>query len=126
MNRVKKYVSIILMAVLLLVSIPLYSNAYSLDEVIGSANSFLSVGEGQGDGPDLHNLSNMVSNVLLTIAFGVTLISTVIMAINFTIQSVEDKAKIKESMVPWLIGIIVSFGAYGIWRMTMVIFDGIF
>ena len=46
------------------------------------------------------------------------------MAINFAIQSVEDKAKVKESMVPWIIGIFISFGAYGIWKITMTIFYG--
>ena len=42
---------------------------------------------------DLHNLSNFVSGVLLTIAIGVTLISGMVMGINFMVQSVEDKAK---------------------------------
>jgi len=37
----------------------------------------------------------------------------------------DYKAKIKESMVPWMIGILVSFGAYGIWRITMSVFYGI-
>ena len=70
----------------------------------------------------LQNLSKSISNVLLTIAVSVTLISAAVMGINFTIQSVEDKAKIKESMVPWIIGIFISFGAYGIWNITMQIF----
>ena len=44
------------------------------------------------------------------------------MGINFMVQSVEDKAKIKESMIPWVIGIIISFGAFGIWQITINIF----
>lgn len=67
----------------------------------------------------------MISGILLTIAVAVTLISSVIMGINFAIQSVEGKAKIKESMVPWIIGIVISFGAYGIWKITINVFMGL-
>ena len=35
---------------------------------------------------------------------------------------VISRAKIKEAMVPWVIGIFVSFGAYGIWKLVMNIF----
>jgi H+/Cl- antiporter ClcA len=108
---------------------PIYSNAATLDSVISSGDSFLNINNGENATPvitpdesKLQAISNTVSNILLTIALGVTLISAVIMGINFTIQSVEDKAKIKESMVPWIIGIIISFGAYGIWQITMGVF----
>ena len=37
--------------------------------------------------------------------------------ISVTPKNVEEKAKIKESMVPWIIGIFVSFGAFGIWKI---------
>ena len=42
--------------------------------------------------------------------------------VNWGMLDSEDKAKIKESMTPWVIGIFVAFGAYGIWSITMNIF----
>ena len=129
MKNTIKYILITIMSILLILNIPLYSNAFSLDDIIDAGKSFESAGSTSTatgvDGSQLKPLSNMVSNVLLTIAVGVTLISAVVMGINFTIQSVEDKAKIKESMVPWIIGIFISFGAYGIWNITMNLFYNI-
>ena len=128
MKLITKLILITIISSLLIFNIPLYSKAaLSLDDVMSAGDSFLEadsedVVAGTPSEDELKNISNTVSGVLLTIALGVTLISAVMMGINFTIQSVEDKAKIKESMLPWIIGIFISFGAYGIWRITMSIF----
>lgn len=132
MNKTMKIIILSLVSIVLIFSRPIYSKASgetdnsTLDSIISSGNSFLDAGNSSlvstPDESKLQNLSNTVSGILLTIAVGVTLISAVVMGINFVIQSVEDKAKIKESMVPWIIGIVISFGAYGIWKITMGIF----
>lgn len=129
MKEAVKIASIILISVLLIINMPIYTNALSFDEIMQGADDFIQQG---GSGPavniqesELQKISKTVSNVLLSIAVGVTLISAIVMGINFTIQSVEDKAKVKESMVPWVIGIFVAFGAYGIWKITMGVFYGL-
>jgi len=131
MNKKIKIITSIIIIILLIFGIPIYSKASesTLDGIINSGDSFLDAGNGSlvstPDEGKLKTLSNTVSGILLTIAVVVTLISAVVMGINFVIQSVEDKAKIKESMIPWIIGIVISFGAYGIWRITMSVFYGI-
>ena len=126
MKNTIKLIFLLLISVVLITNIPLYSNAFSFSELLDSAKDFENAGGSGGaiEESGLQSISNSVSNILLTIALGVTVISAAVMGINFAIQSVEDKAKIKESMVPWMIGILVSFGAYGIWRITMGIFYG--
>ena len=47
------------------------------------------------------------------------------MGLNFITQSIEEKAKVKESMVPWVIGIIVSFGAFTIWEVAVNLFQSL-
>ena len=96
------------------------SRATTLDDIIKNGKSFLQLGDTSVANEDeLKSLSDFVSGILLWIAIAVTLISAIIMGINFLTQSVEDKAKIKESMTPWVIGIIISFGAYTIWQITI-------
>ena len=119
-------------SIALIFNIPIYSYASEdkesmFDKIISSGDNFINTENPTGVNPgiddnDLVPLSDAVSGILLGIAVAVTLISAVVMGINFVVQSVEDKAKIKESMVPWIIGIAISFGAYGIWRITMSIF----
>lgn len=96
----------------------------TLDDIINNGNSFLNIGNSSNitTETEVKDISDWVSGILLTIAIGVTVISAIIMGINFLTQTVEDKAKIKESMTPWVIGIFISFGAYTIWKITMNIF----
>lgn len=125
MNNIVKLKIMVIIAIVLIFSIPLYSKATTLDQIMTDADSFLTLDNNNVVTPSqegIKNMSKTVSNVLLTIALGVTLISAVIMAIQFAFQSVQEKAKIKESMVPWVIGIFISFGAFGIWNITMSIF----
>ena len=128
MSKNIKIIFVIIISILLIFSIPIYSNAF--DKILSDGKSFIEVGN-SGTGitiadqeSKIKEISNTVSSILLTIALGATVISGVVMGINFAMQSVEDKAKIKESMLPWIVGIIVSFGAYGIWKLVMGIFYG--
>ena len=96
----------------------------TFDEIIKNGNDFVNIGNSSQltNETEIENISSFVSGCLITIAIGVTVISAVIMGINFLTQTVDDKAKIKESMTPWVIGIFISFGAFGIWKLTMNIF----
>lgn len=121
----KMLFKICLITLLVLCSLSLYSTTCmadsSLDDIMNNGNSFLNAGSESStmiDQNDLKSLSNFISGVLLTIAIGVTVITGAIMGLNFITQSIEEKAKVKESMVPWIIGIIVSFGAFTIWEVA--------
>ena len=39
--------------------------------------------------------------------------------------SVEQKAKVKDSLVPYIVGCTVIFGAFGIWKLVVTILRGI-
>ena len=67
----------------------------------------------------LQKLSNVVSNVLIMLGVFVAFIMAAILGINFMIQSTAEKAKIKEALIPFVIGLIVTFGAFGIWRIAI-------
>lgn len=128
----KMLFKICLITLLVLCSLSLYSTTCmadsSLDDIMNNGNSFLNAGSESStmiDQNDLKSLSNFISGVLLTIALGVTVITGAIMGLNFITQSIEEKAKVKESMVPWIIGIIVSFGAFTIWEVAVNLFQSL-
>ena len=128
----KMLFKICLITLLVLCSLSLYSPTCmadsSLDDIMNNGNSFLNAGSESStmiDQNDLKSLSNFISGVLLTIAIGVTVITGAIMGLNFITQSIEEKAKVKESMVPWIIGIIVSFGAFTIWEVAVNLFQSL-
>lgn len=128
----KMLFKICLITLLVLCILSLYSTTCmadsSLDDIMNNGNSFLNAGSESStmiDQNDLKSLSNFISGVLLTIAIGVTVITGAIMGLNFITQSIEEKAKVKESMVPWIIGIIVSFGAFTIWEVAVNLFQSL-
>lgn len=127
MNIKNKTIILVILSITLMFSLSTYSKAgFSMDGIFNGAKDFIFAGSNStSDGIDetgLKNISDTVSGILLTIAFAVTFISIVVMGINFAIQTVEEKAKIKEAMIPWVIGVFVSFGAFGIWKLVMGVF----
>ena len=121
----------IIITIFLVFSFSTYSKvnaASTLDDVLSKGEDFLNAADEDTntiDEGDLHELSGFISGVLLSIAIGVTIISGVILGIKFVTQSIEDKAKIKESMVPWVIGILISFGAFTIWEIAVNVFQNL-
>ena len=128
----KMLFKVCLITLLILCNLSVYSTTCmadgSLDDVMNNGNSFLNAGSESStmiDQNDLKSLSNFISGVLLTIAIGIIVITGAIMGLNFITQSIEEKAKVKESMVPWVIGIIVSFGAFTIWEVAVNLFQSL-
>ena len=128
----KMLFKVCLITLLILCNLSVYSTTCmadgSLDDVMNNGNSFLNAGSESStmiDQNDLKSLSNFISGVLLTIAIGVTVITGAIMGLNFITQSIEEKAKVIESMVPWVIGIRVSFGAFTIWEVAVNLFQSL-
>lgn len=123
----KVLISIIIFSVIILGGFCNYSNAATtLDGTINQGDSFISTGKSQNDiatinGTKFSNVVKKVYNILLTIGVAVSVIIIGVMGIRIITGSVEDKAEIKEQMVPYLIGCGVMFGAFAIWKIAMVI-----
>lgn len=100
--------------------------------IISSGDSFLQKGQ-EGATADTDATSddetkefiNILYNTLLTLGVIITIAVGGIMGIKFMLASAEDKAKIKESMVPYVVGSILIFGAFGIWKLFITIFSQI-
>lgn len=48
----------------------------------------------------------------------------IIIGIQFMVASAEDKAKVKETLVPYIVGCIVIFGAFTIWSIAVNLGQG--
>jgi len=71
----------------------------------------------------LKETSDIISSILLIVSVIVALITTATLGINLMVQSAEEKAKTKEALVPLVVGMFISFGAYGLWKIMVVIFS---
>ena len=71
------------------------------------------------------DLLDTLYNTLLIIGIAVAVIVGIILGIQFITGSVEQKSKIKESLIPYFVGCAVIFGALGIWKLVITIFSSL-
>ena len=99
--------------------------ASGIGDVIGGADSFISKGQKGADSTissdEIQTTSNLIYNVLLIVGVCIAVIIGVILGIQFITGSVEQKSKVKETLIPYVTGCIVIFGAFGIWKLVITI-----
>lgn len=74
---------------------------------------------------DLQSIISDIYNILFPIGVAVTVIIGGVLGTKFMMASADDKAKIKESMIPYVAGCIVIYGAFGIWKLAIIIFSSL-
>ncbi len=77
------------------------------------------------DQEQLHKTSNDVYNILTSIGMIVSVVVGIVLGIIYMMSSAIDKAKVKESLIPYLIGSLIIFGAFGIWKLIINTFSGL-
>lgn len=97
-----------------------------LDTIIDSADSFINSGEdNKVSEKSLENLSNSIYSTLLIVGVIVAVIIGAILGIKFMTGSVEQQADVKKLLVPYIVGCVVVFGAFGIWKIAVTIIASI-
>lgn len=104
-----------------------HTSATSIGNIMSGADGFIQNGQGnsQISGSNIKSLSDTIYNVLLIIGTAIAMIVGVVLGIQFITGSVEAKSKVKESLIPYFTGCVVIFGAFGIWKLVVTIFQGI-
>lgn len=126
-----QYGIVILLVTFLLVSFSMnysYTKAAALSNIVSGADGFIKdgqTGDSKIDNQDIHNLSDSIYNILLIIGTIVAMIVGVVLGIQFITGSIEAKSKVKESLIPYITGCIVIFGAFAIWKLAITILQGI-
>ncbi len=97
--------------------------ADGMADVITGGDSFLEAGQGNIaiDEKKIPDISSSLYNILLILGICSAVIIAAILGIQFMLGSVEEKAKVKDSLIPFVVGCVVVFGAFGIWKMFVEI-----
>lgn len=98
------------------------NSAGSLDDMIGDADKFIdSADDAAISTSSLKEFSKTFYNIFLTIGIVVATLVGSILGIKFMIGGAEEKAHVKELLVPYIVGCIVIFGAFAIWKIVVTI-----
>lgn len=99
-----------------------------MDDVIGDGDDFIGRANTTSDyinTTKLQDISNDVYNMILAIGMVIAVVIGLILGIQYMITSVEEKAKIKQTLTIYVIGCVVLFGAFMIWKIVMTILGNI-
>lgn len=101
-----------------------YTYAGTLGDTIKDAKNFLSsrdesLYKDSLNKDQLSDASSSIYNTLLMISFVVVAVVGITLGIKFMMASAEEKADIKKSLIIFLIGTIVVYGAFGIWKVIV-------
>lgn len=98
--------------------------SHTPDEVVKEGGNFIDIGKNEGNKIDANNLktaSDTLYNILLTIGIIIAVGVGIYLGIKFMLSSAEDKAKVKESLIPYIAGCVVVFGAFIIWKLAITL-----
>ena len=103
-------------------------NAYAgpLQDIMNRAEGFVNNGENGGNvinNDALKEGSNTLYNVLLVIGIAVAFIWGIVLGIQFITESLGEKADVKKNLIVYLVGCVIIFGAFGIWKLLLQLLE---
>ncbi len=96
--------------------------SHALGSIFSEGKNFLSEGNSIEETINtnaLQTTSKDIYNTLLGIAVMVAIIVAMVLGIQFMAASADEKAKVKEAILPFIVGCIVVFGAFTIWKIAV-------
>ena len=97
-----------------------------IDDVISDSDSFVNLGTDEKvTTSNLKAFSRNIYNILLTLGIAVAVISGIIIGIKYMLGSAEEKADIKGLLIPYIVGCVIIFGSFAIWKLVVTILQGV-
>lgn len=133
-DKMKKVVCVIFLFLMIIVSFFSYSLAAesqersrTIDDTISGADQFISGANTTGtfDEEKLQENIGIIYNIFFACGLVVAMAGGIALGIKFMTGSIESKAETKELLKPYLVGCVIIFGAFGIWKVVMSV-AGIF
>lgn len=125
----KKYLKIIVIIIfIVLLSIIQTKPTMAMDKIFSDGKSFLEAGNKDENNyvneKSLKDASSNIYNTFYVIGMILMAIVGIVLGMQFISSGVEGKAQVKEALIAYVIGCIVIFGAYGIWKLSIGVFKG--
>lgn len=94
----------------------------TIEDVTGGAKNFIQSGTSQNNPLDItgvQNVTDVLYNILLAVGIIVAVIVGLLIGIKYMTGSVAQKSETKQLLLPYIVGCVVIFGAFGIWKIVV-------
>ena len=129
-NKVLKVmIKIILLMLIIQTIYTSKTEALSLDGIFKAGDNFINEGKTESQKNEAINYeefrltTNNIGSVLTTLGIVLAVIIGGILGIQIMWGSIEQQVKAIEMIMPYVVGCIVIFGAFGIWKLAVTIFS---
>lgn len=110
MKKTMKIVNILLVAMMLVMTFStVVMAAPKADDIIGKMDDATG-----GDSDKIATLGGNIVNILTTVGIVIAVIVLLILGIKYMMGSASEKAEYKKTMIPYLVGAVLVFGASAI------------
>ena len=119
-------VKVIFILILLTIIFSINTEVKGWSQIIQDGKDFIQTGENSGEGQlkdssKLEDLSSYLYNILLAAGVIVAVVVATILGIQFMVGGAEGQAKVKEMLVPFIVGCIIVFGGFGLWKIAITV-----
>ena len=122
MNKTVKVISILLMVLAMVLGTSNFclatENALNPSELVGQVHASTIGEEGQGN---VLSIGNQIIGIITTVGVIVAVIILTVLGIKYMMGSASEKAEYKKTMIPYLVGAFLIFGASAIIKVIVSI-----
>lgn len=107
---------------------PVGSGAASngVKDALSDADSFVQSGDqGIVSTENLQSFSQNLYSILLAIGVVIAVIMGTILGVKLMVAPIEERVEAKKLLVPYVVGCVIVFGAFGIWKLVVTIMQGL-
>ena len=101
---------------------------HTVDEIINEGNAFIQQGKNGTTtlvSENLTDASQTIYNIVLAIGIVIVTAIGAYLGIKFMVASAEDRAQLKQALIPYFAGCFVIFSAYAIWAIIINLMSGL-
>lgn len=99
------------------------TSSHTGSEIIDEGNKFIEVGEKDSNDKirpeNLKKLSDTLYSILVSVGVVIAVIVGLVLGIKFIMGGIEEKAELKAMIIPYIIGCVVLFGSFTIWKIVV-------
>lgn len=120
MKKTMKFIVIALMMLILVLGMTTISSAVNPGDIAGELK-----GEESGAQENVINIGNQIIGIITTVGVVVAVVILLVLGIKYMMGSASEKAEYKKTMIPYLVGAILIFGASAITQVVVNLASGL-